>query len=427
VKTENGTKLFNFMVLIYPLLDIIYSLDSIILKINLPINQFVRFLFMIYLLRFVKKKSYVVIIILFSLLTLGEITFAYQGNLNLFGDISYITKLLFFVITVYGIEGMLEEKIITPIKLLTLIVNSSYIICASVILSKFGFGFNSWGENSLRSGVKGLFTVQNTVTATLLIILPICLLLYRETKNSRYILNFCLIFLSLSFLGTKSGLAGAVVISLVQLIYLFIKTKTTYLKMAITFFLALGIICLVYLSLGYIKSFVNTQEAIYNQFGYVNIYSFILSNRDLQVLALQRYINGLSNINPVFTFGLGYSLSNEVIHAFKPDFQAIEMDFYGIYYYSGIWVLVLFVIVIAKKYFNSIFNLFKSKFSFYSLSIFVGLTIGIFHAFYGGHVVYEALTILYFCSLLSISRFEYKKQKLKLEENQGNEKDKVLV
>ena len=399
-------KIFNFFVLTYPLLDIIYTINSRILKVNFPINQGIRVLIMIYLLTKIdRKKSFFIISILFLLLTFGEISYFYSGNMSLSENLSYVTKLLFLIIVIYGIESMLNRGIITPLETISVITSSSVIICLSIVLSKFGLGYNSW-DNNLRSGVKGLFSVQNTITISLLIIQPLCLIMFERTKKLSYLAKYLLIFVSLVLIGTKSGLVGAGAILLAQLILILFKTKLTYLKIAISTFLMIFLLAFGVIATDYIREFIKDQQYLYHYYNYTNIYSFLLSNRDLQLDYIRTYIENFKQFNPVWLWGLGYSLANTIIGQGKSDFKAIEMDFHGIYYYSGVWVLLIITIVIFKRYWQSIIYMIKSKVTFMSFSIFLSLSVAIIHALYGGHVLYEALTILYFGIILNISKYE---------------------
>lgn len=405
MKSEKSSRILSLIILTYPLLDIIYTINTRVINVNVPINQGVRFLIMIYLFIQIKnRKSFAIISLLFFLLVGGELAHLYGGYQMLGGNIAYVTKILFIVIVIYGVEDMLKSGKIDSYQLINSMVISSVIISFSIILSKFGLGYDSWEGG--RSGVKGLFMVQNTITATLLVILPLCLIMFERTNKIRYLLNYSLIFVSLIMIGTKSGLAGALLISALQISVWFFKTKLNYLKLALGSMFIVLIIVLSLMSMDIFLGFINEQKGMYNTYNYNNIYSFLVSNRDLQIIYLEDYIANFRDFNPSLLFGLGYSFANEIINNGKSNFQAIEMDFYGIYYYSGIWVLILVCIIIIKRYLSLIVLVFKSKFNFMYFSIFLSISIGLFHAFYGGHVLYEALASLYFAVVLSVSRVE---------------------
>ena|GEM_PF-2002011 len=419
-------KILKIIILTYPLLDILYTVNSKILHVNVPINQALRVLIMLFLFSFIKEKKRIIeILIIALLLIIGELVHSSFGIISLIDDISYISKILFFIIAVFGIEAIIKKNLISSLVILELMVNSSIIICASIILSKFGLGFNSWGDSSLRTGVKGLFAVQNTINVTLLILLPVTLLLAYETKKNRYIFYYFLIFLSLILIGTKSGLVGASLITVIQFIYIFFKTKFSYLKMAIASFSIPLIILILSISKNFVKSFIQSQTILYNSYGYTNIFSFLISNRDLQIEYLKNFLSKIQNSDLVVFWGLGNSLSNSIINAGKADFKSIEMDFYGIYYYSGILILLIISIILLKYFFYSVLLAFKTKFSFFSFTILLSLSVGIFHSYFGGHVIYEALTSLYFGGLLAIVKVSYHRLSIS-ENNILNEKRIVL-
>ncbi|WP_027636814.1 O-antigen ligase family protein [Clostridium butyricum] len=400
---NKNSKIIKTIIVTYPLWDMILTITSKLLNISLPINQVARLIIMIYFFRKIKNRKQIVsILILFVLLFCGEATYIMRGN-NILGDIAYILKILFFVICIYSFDNMLENKIISREELIQYIVLSGFLITVSIIISPFGLGFKSW-DNEFRSGYKGLFMGQNLVTATLLIINPLNMYLILKTKKFRYYILYLMNFLSLLLIGTKSGLVGAIVLLVFELLILIKYTKRNFLKYSLMCFMLPIIFFLMYLSKEYFIKFFTEQINLYQQMNFTNLSSFLISNRDLQTIYIKDYIFCTFNYNPIFLFGLGYSQANHIINMNKSSFQAIEMDLQGILYYSGLWILLYIIVLIGKRTFYSISNLIKNKFQIRDYFIIFSIVIGSIHAVFGGHVIYEALTSLYFAASLSLAK-----------------------
>ncbi|SEF55896.1 hypothetical protein SAMN05660865_00507 [Caloramator fervidus] len=399
--------LLNFIIIIYPIFDIIFTINNKILNINLPVNQIARFLIMLlFYTKISDKRKKFLVIVLFFLFLIGEISYKYFNDFGfILEDFKYIFKMCFLVITIFAFEDMIKNNILRIMDVIKYIVLSSWWIIFSIFLSLIGFGFKSWGD--YRYGYKGLFLVQNTITASLLIILPLSLYVYIETKKKKYLINYVCMILSLFMIGTKAGIIGAIFIFIIQQIYLLFRTKTNYYKLIILSFLPIILGIVLFLSKGFFKNFIEQQKylllAMYNN----DFKSFILSNRNLQIMYIKSYINAMYSFKPTLLFGIGYSIANKIVNMGKSNFLAIEMDFYGIYYYSGVWILSIYIIIILKRIFLNLKLLFKSKFNLRYFCLFLSIIVGVVHSYYGGHVLYEALTILYFGSVLAIASLNY--------------------
>ena len=404
---DNTNKIIKMIIVSYPIWDIILTITNIFLKVNIPINQVARGLIMIFLLSKIKNgRDINKILILLLILLLGEINYLIIGY-NVLGDIGYVIKILFFVVVIYAFENMLKNKVFTREDLIKYMVLSSIIITVSIIISPLGFGLKSW-SGGLRSGYKGLFMGQNLVNATLLIINPLNMYLILKTRNKIYYVTYFMNIISLFLIGTKSGLIGAILLILLEYIFILIKTKRTYIKYAIICFIGPLVLVIIVITKDYFINFINEQINLYTKYGYNNIISFLLSNRDLQILYLDNYISSNFKYNPLFLFGLGYSNANNVINLNKAAFQAIEMDLYGILYYSGVGVLILICSILVRRVYYSIHKVIRNKFKDINYFIFLSISAGIVHLIYGGHVIYEALTSLYFAASLAIAKVEYK-------------------
>lgn len=407
-------KVFKLIIIFYPILDIIYGIMSEILMINIPVNQIVRVGILVYLsLKIRSKKRIISLIMLSSILMFNEIIYKYTGYSNFNNNIQYVIKVVFFVVILYSVESMLEENKLSSEEMINYLNMSGYIIIISIILSVFGIGFKSYGNTSLRFGYKGFFVAQNAVTATLIILIPLSL--YTLIKSKFKIKNmscYILLIISAILVGTKSGIAGALVILALSILYIYSKSNLTYLKISLTCFSIIGIGLLLFMLRNVITNYLNAQIIVFNQFnGSENLYSYLVSNRNIQIQYIQNYIQNMCNYNPVFISGLGYKNANDILNSYDRSFAIIEMDFYSILYYSGVWVLMIIALMIIKRFIKGLKLCVKSKFDLKYFCLFLSIGVGTVHSIWGGHVIFEALTELYYASILAIVSIEYKTYK----------------
>lgn len=398
-----------FIIITFPIWDMIFTINSYYLGMNIPINQLARVCIALYLMtKITKKRDWVIMTILVTFLLIGEGFFSLNGSAKIVEDLGYMMKIISDFIFLFSIENLMDKEIIKKDDIIKWIVYASYFITISVILSVFGLGLKSWGEFGVRTGYKGLFSGQNVITATLIIINPLSFYMSYTTKKLKFIINYTFIFISLILVGTKAGMAGAFILLLIEGIYVLTKLKKTYFKIVISMVIVMLITAGVLTSKNYFINFYNEQKEIYNEFGYTNKINFLISNRNLQILYLKDYIMKNETSNNIMLFGLGYGNANAIINKYKSDFQAIEMDQYGVLYYSGIWVCIFILLYIFSRLYKSIYCYFKRKRNLFDFCIMISILVGIGHALFGGHVIYESLTSLYFMTILAIIKIEYK-------------------
>ncbi|MDN3954725.1 glycosyltransferase [Sporolactobacillus laevolacticus] len=426
-------KIIASILIFYPILDIIYGIDKNIFGISAPINQVLRGFILIYLITFIKNKKQLVIISIFSFfMFLGEIYYQLVriGSHSISSDVNYVFKIIFFVVSIYAIENIIKQKILKAEDILKYMIWSTYIISISILISPFGLGFKTYaGAPIERFGYKGLFDIQNGITATLLIVAPLCIYMFYKTGLKRYLVNYLLILSSLSIIGTRSGLIGLILIVAIQMIaYVFI-TKWTKLKVILFTSLVLVVVAALFLSKNLLFNYIQKQIQILNDNWKGNWYSFLLSNRNLQVMWTQQYINSLPGwFNPILLFGLSYSTVNWIVHQHYSGFMSMEMDFYGVLYNSGIWVFTFITCMILIRAIASFRLMIKFWMDPKFLSAFLSVFIGIVHSFYGGHVIYEALPSLYFACILSISKVQWVALKnVTSNKNQSNKEMRISM
>ncbi|MFT8929771.1 MAG: O-antigen ligase family protein [Sporolactobacillus sp.] len=395
-------KILKCIICFYPVLDIVYSVSVQLFHTQFPLSQYIRIGILAYLFIWLtQKRDKLIIFTLFVLMIVGEFTYYSLGNGAFFADIQYISKILLFVTVIFSFDYIIKNNILTINEIVDYIIRSSYIITISVIIGLFGIGFNTYVDG--RAGVKGLFLVQNAITATLLIITPYNLYAFEAMHKKIYIVSYILALFSLLIIGTKAGVAGVIYIFIIQYINYIIKSSVNSIKLSIySFSVAISALCL-FLEWNKLVGFFNYQVSSAQRWG--DMFSYIVSNRNLQIMWVQSFINTKFTFNPLWYFGVGFNTANNVLQANGANI--IEMDIYGILYYSGIWILLLIIIIIIKRVYFSALLVIREKATVKSFVFLLALSVGLIHSFYGGHVIYEALTSLYFGISLSLVKAEF--------------------
>lgn len=416
-------KILKAMIILYPVLDMIYTITSEYLSINIPINQGIRLLFFGYLfIKFINTMEKLKITLLTILFSVGEYVYTtrYYGTTYI-EDYQYILKILFFVTIIYAIKNILKRNIITVDELLKYSVIAAVIISVSVILSPLGLGLKTYEAG--RFGYKGLFTIQNGITSMLLMIVPLNIYFLFKKRKIKYILSFFLGIFALLLIGTKAGLGGALLLIIMAYLFYLTKAKLTKLKVVISSFSMAFIVFIGYLNISTLKLLINNTKNSFYSWGENNVISYILSNRDLHLNWIKTYIYRYYEDNPLMYFGIGFSKANSILE--QNGFHIIEMDFHAILYYSGIWILSIIIFIIGLRFLYSIILVFKNNFSIESIILLISLSAGIIHAYTGGHVIFEALTMLYFSLVIGIVDYRYHQVRVREKENVKNKSKKI--
>lgn len=411
-------KFIYLLIFLNPFFEIIYSLLSR-LEIGIPINQLSRMIVFIsfFLLVAKEKKIFCKVLIIFSIFV---VIYGLQIMLDIanfsFSDITFLVKLIYATTLPFIFESFIKTRIVSIEKFIRAIISSTFIIIFSVCISPFGFGFEGWKNNSYRTGYVGWFRFGNYLTATLLV--SLCFLLCSNNIKKRY----CWIFftaLSLVLIGNKAGLAGLACF-LVVLFFDFLKRLKNgkINKFLLGFVIAAGSIFIL-VGIQYLIKFVYNQIALYKAHNYKNIFTFLVSNRNLQVNTIKNAFAG--GRYGVWGQYVGYGYTN-VINCIKGNNRgsSLEMDFYGLYYYMGIIPLITWVIIWGKSLHKALKNYLKNK-SLNNCILMFGIVIIMCHSIFAGHVIFESLTITYASALIAISKID------KLELPGGKHASSVMV
>lgn len=409
----NKERFIYLMIFLNPFFEIIYGL-LYRMNIDLPINQLCRMVmfvsFWIMIANDKKSFSNVFLIVVCDTL-IWMLQVAVGISRVSFDEIVFLIKLIYATSLPAIFLSLIRTKLIDKNKFINAIIYSTFVIVFSLCISPFGLGFRAWETNSYRTGYVGWFRFGNYLTATLLV--SFCLILIDKTVRRRKVWIFFTI-IALVLTGNKAALIGLVGYTVWISLYWLIHEKN---KHANKFFMAIvvvffPIVCLI--GIFFVVDYVKNQIALYDAYGYKNLFTFLLSNRNLQVRSVVNSLRG-----EVFeTWGkvIGYGFSN-VINCIKYNNRgnSLEMDLYGLYYYVGLVPLVMWIFIYFRAIVNAFFN-YKRNRSLGNWMLIIGLAIIVFHSVFSGHVIFESLTVVYAAALIAISNSNVSRRMKTIEE-----------
>ncbi len=311
--------------------------------------------------------------------------------------IGFITTLLFVSSYLIGIFYTLaiaiylknrnvddiKKKIIKGSKAIVIYLGISFLLA-------YISNTNQYSYDYAEQGLTGWIRSTNGLGHALVFLLPFFILSYlKERKNSH--LFYIVIIIALELLiGTKACYFGIISTLFITILYLFIdflkKKKYHYFKL-LSLFIVFMTIVLISNNLYVVKNI--TQSLRYNtdEYGRLNLYNFVTSNRD----------ENLNTIKPVFnesdiftkTFGLG-------LYYPKYDFIYIEYDLYDLLYIRGFYGLILYVGffgVIIFNMFKRTFKDIKERFDIDLVLMFLTIGFIVFSSFFVGHVIFNLMPL----------------------------------
>lgn len=398
--SENSLKLRKknlilIYIFIYPICDMLFTLVENA-GISLPIspNQIIRGLGLIafmLIIKNIKNWTKIMLITVWSICCFFIQIELYYST-SAITDFSFCLKFIQNFVFLFAFIQLFKDGIIEFDEAIKYLVWASYIAIFSIILSYFGIGAASYAGSS-RFGVKGLFSIQSTITAYLLLIMPLYYIRFKKNFSVQMII--CII--ALFSIGSKTGVFGTLLEVILLSVYdirNYSKDKNKKLKYIV--FVGIAICILPFALRKYISYLSNLYHS--NSY-YYNLSAFLLSNRNDQIIAAQNGVQLIGNhlkqkIGMIC--GYGYtSMSGIMSTNYKYD--AIERDFQGVYYYFGIVSLLILVYYLVKIIFRlakmNVRYRFNERYLYVSLII-VG--VGIVYGWLGGHIFYEAMNQLPF-------------------------------
>ncbi|MCI9571869.1 MAG: hypothetical protein HFH97_04540 [Lachnospiraceae bacterium] len=394
--TITKEKWIYFLILLNPIFEIVYSI-LYRLDIKLPLNQMFRFMMLCCFVLFTKsaKTKKIVVILATTYLSIW-ITQLLAGYSRVsFGEMSFIFKIIYSTCLIFIFIDYIKNNIVNTNTLIRITIYSSFIIIISICVSPLGLGYEAWTGTAYRTGYVGWFLFGNYLTIVLLIVF--CLLIYTDKIQGRR-LWIALTALAIVLLGNKAGLVSLIVyFTTFGFIYFFGSQLT---KKKLLFILVIGM-CILSVTptiIGYLDNFIRNQIKLYSAYRYTNIFSFLLSNRDLQIFYVERDLNG-NNKCLESLIGYGYGRIIDILKPYR--FEAIEMDLYALRYYLGYIPVCIWFGIFLKVMLCALKRFFKDR-DLKSTTILLGVGVAITHSIFTGHIIFESLSIVYFAILGAI-------------------------
>lgn len=355
---------------------IVDSIAGILITRGLPnFGQIYKFLIIFMMLIHIiltKYEKLLLISFLFSLLfvILFNCFFVYFSNFS--QSFSVIFKIIcIFVFYFYFMDYFETEKIYKIMEI------NYFVFVINIFLGILGFGkatYSAGMEDGI--GTTGFFFAGNEVSYTF-----ICLSFwFISNVKRRKMLAYCFTVLLSIFIGTKACMLVALLLCFIDIIYSVRPRKRKYIFFCLIIFtilLCVGIY--VFLQDNPLYKFISYKLKQQSKGDYP-VLNALLSGRITQLFkATNLYMENFSFNN--FLFGMGY----------PAHLKRIEMDFFEIYLYFGIFLLVFEV-------FFYIYLLYKA-YACKDKKLFMFNLICIFLSFLAGHIVYSLMGGVFFAIL----------------------------
>ena len=406
IKKLDYSKILLIFLYIQPILDIIYGLSFYYLKIDVSINTIIRFIFMLiafFYLIFINKdkKSLIATLLIAVYLALfGIYTIIAKDHLILFYEIKNMVSYFFFpVILLFFISIKdkinIEDKHYFYLNLIYLF----FIIFPNLI----GLGFRSYAE--AKGGYTGWFYSSNAIGNIITIIIPITIYYLFNSKKKWLLIFYIMVIFAIFFsIGTKAPILGFIMILLLLMIWgivkLFIAKK--YIHIGIIFIaLILAAGSLYYLTP---KTTFYKNLKIHMDYFKIDNKNLLTNEKFWQQIVFSRRMMFLETTKKNFQnstwktklIGIGF------VENYKQDsenLKTIEVDYYDVYYRSGILGTITYIIGVII----AMIDVFKKKIviNFNNYCIFISLFLCVLLAFFCGHVYTSPATAIIVCYIMT--------------------------
>lgn len=405
--------------ILLPIVEVITTVMKTYTNCAITLGMIYKTLFMLYCIfyiLFVNKNNkkfnytligiYIIYILISYFVTTSTLSFESIAN-----KLVIISRFICFPIIVLFLYNYLSENHISIRAIGICDVIFGLIMIISCITNTAFASYSS----GLSKGMSGWFNSGNEISALFCIFLPVMIYLMIKYKKPIYILGFIFTSISLCLIGTKTGLIGLIISSIIFITYSIIcylnkNSKTIYEKMVIISTIYIVLVSLVipitpaYKYIAEKFEINNTQNSQENN---VILSSFIYNGREEDLKEqLEIYMNA-----PIREKLFGIS-DDEKLLTSSGEFNVIERDYYDIIFIHGIIGCALFfapMIVILLDRFKYL------KCNLKSVMLFSSILLGLGISYIAGHVLLSPTVAIYFSFIfVSICLAEDKEKKEKL-------------
>lgn len=397
-------KIFVFLVIaLNPLLDVLYTITSKYLELNLYINynQIIRTLIIFVMFLSIKNiKSIKKIIIYGIILLIGfYINLSTNMVMNKILDLSFYFKLLYGIVAYYWAIDLVQTKKINLDNLYSALIVGTMIVSLTIIVTYFfGIGLRSYAEQTIRWGYKGFFTAQNVVALVNFVGLFIYNFKYYQSSCFKIITGSIVYVVAGIIIGTK----GSLLFNFLTVISLFIfyvlhnkENLLLYYKKHQKILLSISLIIMLLTIIFAVFVFLYFIS-YYKKLDYFSsFYSFLVSGRNIQLKnCIEIFTDNFSEMWKYIPFGLSYSyVENSLMNVFH-SYHSLEQDLFAMLLYTGVTGLIYILNIYFNIFCGLIKRIDKCKNNLALLQL-ISFVLIMIYSFFIGHFLFESLACFF--------------------------------
>lgn len=385
-------KLIVYLMMLTPFIDLLNGVFEEILSINISPGLLIRSIILVvimYIYIIQRRENLVKLLFIISLFLFQMLILSFIHNINLYQEISFISKIYYNMFLFFIIYDLIRRQKIDYEFYIDKLAFINVIVVISLLIAQFaGLGEGSYGDGM---GNKGLYSGLNDITAVCLITFPFLLYkLIREKKKIKYGILTIISILNIINIGTKTSMVVLGVILIYFIYHVIFKEINIQNKLLFILAIILSILIFKYFLWDAYSSTVLNRLQYFSE--KLDFKTFLLSGRNNTLIdAFRFWDNNLFNI----LFGVGFTYGGSFIESFLIGHAMIEMDFFDILYFYGIIMFLIISIPLIKTMIKSFYIFINTKvliFKVIALIYLITITI----SFLGGHILLSPLAGIYF-------------------------------
>ena len=407
--TENKRKIFNIILILLPIIDVITSYAVRNFNTTLTFGTFIKAFMLLYFVFYIcfitgskyRKISikYIIILGIFTILYFALKKDLLDPNYFLY-EVKMLCKILFFPIMYFGLLCFYNDSGFDK-KKLEKIMFISILIYSVLLFIPFVLGLSYGTYDTSKSGFIGWYYAGNEISTVITLLFPFLYYLIDKDVKGSVIISLPIIIM-ISRIGTKVSFFGLVLVGLIMLITKIIREKKLLSKDVLKYFVVLVFI-VSFMYNGYTLN--NMQRNVKNEIREQEIedpddsgskleiiIKSLLSNRDKYLYNTHNIYLDNNSINTTL-FGLGFSNTPRI-----DDIEVeklVEMDVCDLFYHLGVVGLVLMIVPFIHAFYMVIKYILRRKLSIdislYTVIILLAIAISVIC----GHVLLNPPVSIY--------------------------------
>lgn len=419
--TNNDHKIFNIILILLPIVDLITGLSTRYLNIGVSLGSITKGIMILYFAAYIlfltnskyKKVSIICIIssfiyvVLYFLLKSSLLSTGY-----IISEVFQLIKMLFFPIMFFALLCFYEDSGFDKSKMEKILLTILWLYLLFLVLPiATGTAENTYLDGSL--GYIGWFYSGNEISAILVMLFPF---LYTIIKRNKFLFILLLIIATLiiATIGTKASMIGLMIVGIILASITLITHKKNGIATTVCSVFALVAIMIIMLNGASSKNLTRivegpSEEEIIDMIEikediiektkdspFLSVAIRLFSSRDIYLISTaQLYVDNYSA--STLMFGLGFS-NTEKLDVVRVQ-KLIEIDPLDAFFHTGIFGLVILLSPYITSLVIFIYSMKKKLARFSSTILFYGLMIlmsgGI--SCMSGHVLLAPSVSIFIC------------------------------